>query len=100
MYLDSGGHNRFDRIKDGDACMCIGSGIDDNAVIGVIGRLDVIHQITLVIGLTEGNLNAALGSVGFNFGSQLCIGFAAVMSRLADAQHVQIGTIDDHESHM
>ena len=80
--------------------MGIGGGVDDDAVHLAVSPLDFIHKVTLVIGLVLFHLQA-LGAGGFIQQPQkIGEGVFTVDTRLPDAQHVQVGAVDDQNFHM
>gem|GEM_PF-4609736 len=42
---------RLNRVKKGDACVCIGSGVDDYPVYSVESGLNLVNKIALMVGL-------------------------------------------------
>ena len=51
--LAGGNADRLDRVEDRNARVRVGAGIDDDAVKVAVSRLDVVHEIAFVIGLTK-----------------------------------------------
>lgn len=49
MYLDCGNPDGFERIKDSDACVGIGGGIYNDAVILFICCLNELYYLTLMV---------------------------------------------------
>ena len=83
-------------IQNGYAGVSVGGGVDDDAVIDAVGRLDGVHNGPLVVGLDETDLDIASGA---DEGQQGLIILAAVDGRLPQAQQIQIGPVDDQKLH-
>ena len=79
--------------------MGIGSGIDDNAVIDAVGRLNGVHNGPLVVGLEEVHLDALGVAGGVDKGQQGLVILTAVDGRLPQPQQIQIGAVDDQKLH-
>ena len=87
--------NRAHRVVDGDRGVGVGAGIDDDAGGLLAGFLDPVDEIALVVGLAEIDLQpeprAGLLAVGLDVGQRL----AAIDARLALAEHIEVGTVQD-----
>ena len=79
--------------------MSVGGGVDDDAVIDAVGRLDGVHDGALVVGLGKVHLDALGIAGGADEGQQGLIILAAVDGRLPQAQQIQIGPVDDQKLH-
>ena len=80
--------------------MCIGGGVEDDAVCTVIIRLlDGVDELALVVRLVERDVHAALLRVGADEGLQVFVGTAAVDPRLADAQHIEVRAVQNENVH-
>ena len=86
-------------IQNGYAGVSVGGGVDDDAVIDAVGRLDGVHDGTLVVGLDEAHLDALGIAGGADEGQQGLIILAAVDGRLPQTQQIQIGPVDDQKLH-
>ena len=75
--------------------MRIGTGIDDDSVSVSVCSLNLIHQITLVIGLEQLHLNVFLHAVLPDLVFQIPIGFPSVVVGLTDAKHIQIWSVNN-----
>ena len=77
----------------------VGGGIDDQRVRRSARGLDQVDQLALVVGLVERQLRA--GESGELLAGRLdgVERGRAVDVRLADAEHVQIRAIEDHDAH-
>ena len=97
MHLDKGQGAGFKGIMDGNGCMGIGGGINNNAIKFRGGRLNFSDQIAFQIRLKTGAFHAECGggfpAVIFQIVQRLC----AVYFRLARAQHIQVGAIQDKD---
>ena len=95
MHLHSGNAHRFQRIQNGDGSMGVGGRVDDNAVINAQGLLNFIHQAALVVGLVLVDCDMFCFGGFIQQRQQIGEGIAAVNARFPDAQHIDIGSIDD-----
>ena len=59
MHLDRRNGDGLQRVQNGDARVCVGGGIDDDAVVDAVGGLDLVDQRTLVVGLEDFALRAS-----------------------------------------
>lgn len=100
VHLDRRNADGLERVEQGDAGVCIGGGVEDDAVCTVIIRLlDGVDELALVVRLVERDVYAALLRVGANEGLQVFVGTAAVDPRLADAQHIEVRTVQNENVH-
>ena len=80
--------------------MGIGGGVDDDTVYLAVSPLDFVNNVPFVVGLVLLHLQT-LGAGGFVQQPQkIGKGVFAVDTRLPDAQHVQVGAVDDQNFHM
>ena len=86
-------------VQQGDAGMGIGAGIDDDAVLLSVGLLNGVHQVSLMVGLVQGDADAQFFGIGPDQITQIRIGCFAVDLRFADAEHVQVRPVDDKDVH-
>ena len=86
-------------VQEGDAGMGIGTGIDDDAVLFSISLLDGIHQVSLMVGLVQGDFDSQLFRVLPDHPAEVRIGGGAVDPGFTDTQHIQVRTVDDKDIH-
>ena len=98
--LHGGDGNGFQGVQNGHGGMGIGGGVDDDAVHLAVCPLDFVHNVPLVVGLVLLHFQT-LGAGGFIQQAQK-VGESVftVDTRLPDAQHVQVGAVDDQNFHM
>src|SRR5689334_7973128 len=53
MYLDHRQLRRLERVEDSDRSVCVGAGVEDNAVGILTSLLDPVDQLAFVVGLAE-----------------------------------------------
>ena len=58
-----------------------------------------VDELALVVRLVERDVHAALLRVGADEGLQVFVGTAAVDPRLADAQHIEVRTVQNENVH-
>ena len=90
VYFDGGNAHGLDGIKQRDAGVSVGAGIDDDAVGIAIGLLDAVDQGALVVALEKIDRNAPCLGVRGDFLQEVAVGLAAVDPRLADPKHIQV----------
>ena len=98
--LDGGDGDGLEGVQDRNARVRVGCRIDDDAVDLAVGLLDLVDDAALVVGLEDLDLVKALRGAGFLADlDQAVIVVAAVDARLANAKHVEVGTVDDECFH-
>ena len=101
VHLHGRNGHRFYRIKQGDARVRVRTGVDDDAVHTVeIRLLDAVHERALVVGLVKRDQDLFFGAVGEDLLQQRVIGLCAVVRGLADAEKVEIRSVDDKQIHV
>ena len=100
MHLDGGDTHAFDRVQQGYAGMGIGGGVDYDAVTAVVGALYGVHKGAFVIGLNKLRINTKLCCLGTYQLHKIAVGLSAVYFGLADAQHIQIGAVNNQYFHI
>lgn len=95
VNLDRRDGHSFERIQDGNTCMCIGGRIDYYAVKHAVRLLNLIHYGALVVGLEKLYLKAQVQTVLQNESLKSLKVTVAVYGRLAQTQKVQVGTVYD-----
>jgi hypothetical protein len=94
MNLNGGQTCRLDRIKQCDAGMGIGTGVDDNAICSLkICLLNPINQGSLVVALSANSINTAFFTMRLDHRNQTLICDRAVMRRLSDAKHIEVWSV-------
>ena len=98
--LHGGDGHGLEGIEDRYACVRVGCWVDDDAVDLAVGLLDLVDDAALVVGLEDLDLVKALrGARLLADLDQAVVVVAAVDARLANAEHVQIGAVDDECFH-
>ena len=85
---------RLQGVQDGHAGVGVGGGVDDDAVKGPQGLLDLVHNGPLVVGLEDLHPNALLGAGVLHQGHQGGVVLLAVEVGLPDPQEVQVGPVN------
>lgn len=99
--MDLHGRQRdgLERVKNRHARVRIGGRIDDDAVGTPEAALDHPDQPALGIGLRHEDFRTVFPCVGFDrFNKRRIVG-SAVNVRLAYAEHIEIGSVEDSDSH-
>ena len=99
MDLNCRDGNRLQRIQNGHGGVGVGSGIDHNAVHLPVGPLNLIHQISLMVGLVLFDFHSFLPGGVIQKLQKIRKGVFSVNTRFPDAEHVQIGAVDDQNFH-
>src|SRR5512138_2561884 len=86
-------------VVDRDRGEGVGGRIDDKGVGRGAGGLDQVDQFALVVRLVKRKLRAGKGGELLAGGLDGVERGRSVDVRLADAEHVQIRTIEDHDTH-
>ena len=90
----------LERVKDGDARVRVGRRVHDDAVVDAQGLLDGVDDGALVIGLeVVARLKPQLTAGRLDEGAQGGVVLAAVDGGLANAEHVDVGTVDNECFH-
>lgn len=100
MDLDGGDGDGFEGVEDRHAGVRVGSRVDDDAVDLAVGLLDLVDDAALVVGLEDLDLVKTLcGTRLLANLDQAVVVVAAVDARLANAEHVEVGSVDDECFH-
>ena len=100
MDLNGGNGDGFEGVEDRHARMRVSGGVDDDAVDLAIGLLDLVDDAALVVGLEDLDLvKAPRGACLLANLYQTVVVVAAVDTRLANAEHVEVGAVDDECFH-
>lgn len=98
--LNGGDGDGFERVQDGHAGVRVGSRVDDDAVDLAVGLLNLVDDAALVVGLEDFDLVKALrGACLLADLDQAVVVVAAVDARLTNAEHVEVGPVDDECFH-
>lgn len=98
--LHGGDGDGLEGIEDCDARVRVGGRVDDDAVDLAVGLLDLVNDAALVVGLEDLDLVKALrGACLLADLNQAVIAIAAVDAWLANAEHVEVGAVDDECFH-
>ena len=98
--LDGGDGDGLEGIEDRYARMRVSGRVDDDAVDLAVGLLDLVDDAALVVGLEDLDLVKALcGTRLLANLDQAVVVVAAVDARLANAEHVEVGSVDDECFH-
>lgn len=98
--LNGGDGDGFERVQDGYAGVRVGRRVDDDAVDLAVSLLDLVDDAALVVGLEDLDLVKALrGACLLADLYQAVVVVAAVDARLANAEHVEVGAVDDECFH-
>lgn len=101
VYLDSRDGDGLEGVEDRHARVCVGRRVDDDAVDLAVGLLDLVDDVALVVGLENLDLVKALrGARLLADLDQAVVVVAAVDTRLANAEHVEVGAVDDECFHV
>lgn len=98
--LNGGDGDGFERVQDGYAGVRVGRRVDDDAVDLAVSLLDFVDDAALVVGLEDLDLVKTLcGTRLLANLDQAVVVVAAVDARLANAEHVEVGSVDDECFH-
>lgn len=98
--LDGRDGDGLEGVQDRDACVRVGGRVDDDAVDLAVGLLNLVDDAALVVGLEDLDLVKALrGACLLADLDQAVVVIVAVDARLANAEHVEVGAVDDECFH-
>ena len=98
--LDGGDGDGLEGVQDRHARVRVSRRVDDDAVDLAVGLLDLADDAALVVGLEDLDLVEALCGAGLLANlDQAVVVVAAVDARLANAEHVEVGAVDDECFH-
>ena len=99
MHLDGGEPHGFQGVEDGDGGVGVGGGVQDDGVGGAVGALDLGDDVSFAVGLKEGDLDAEIGGGALDAADEGGVIRFAVEVGLANAEHVDVRTVDDRNFH-
>ena len=85
-------------VQEGYAGVGVGGGIEDDAVVDSPGGLDLVYQVSLVVGLVNSSLQAQGLGRALDEGQKVVVGGGAVNLRLPQAQQIEIGTVENQKA--
>ena len=98
VYLDDGAAQGADGVEQGDARVGIGAGVEHDARCAlVVGLLQPVDEHALHVAL--GVVYRVIGIEAAQPGQAALHALGAVDARLAAAQPVQVGTVEDEDFH-
>ena len=98
--LDGGDGYGLEGVQDRHARVRVGRRVDDDALDLAVCLLDLVDDAALVVGLEDLYLVETLGGAGLLADlDQAVVVVAAVDARLANAEHVEVGSVDDESFH-
>ena len=98
--LNGGDGDGFERVQDGYAGVSVGRRVDDDAVDLAVSLLDLVDDAALVVGLEHLDFVKTLCSARLLADlDQAVVVVAAIDARLANAEHVEVGAVDDECFH-
>ena len=98
--LDGGDCDGLEGVQDRHAGVRVSRRVDDDAVDLAVCLLDLVDDAALVVGLEDLDLVEALcGACLLADLDQTVVVVAAVDARLANAEHVEVGSVDDESFH-
>ena len=100
MNLYSREGNRFQRIQNRNAGVGIGPRVNHNGIRVSIGPLDLIYQVPLMVGLILGHFRTGFFSGCLQQGQQIREAVLSIDPRFPNAQHIQIGAVDNQYFHI
>src|SRR5271165_1470775 len=95
VHFDDGPFERMERIEDGDRGVGEGGRIDDDAGGALAAAMNPFNDLVFAIALMELDLEPELAADALAIGLDLGERLAAVNVRLALAEQVEIGTVQD-----
>src|SRR5215207_9472232 len=84
-----------DRIPQGERGVRVGAGVDDDAGALETGLLDPPHELALVVGLAEGQLDGGFACPLAHAALDFIEGRRTIDRRLAPAEQVEVRTVED-----
>ena len=100
MHLNRGDPGGFEGIKERDAGVGVGTGIQDDAVNSLKKALvDTIDERALVIALHTLDGNTLFLRVVFNGLDEGIIGLVSVDARLTNTEQIEVGTVQNVDLH-
>lgn len=100
MDLNGGDGDGFESVQDGHAGVRVSGRVDDDAVDLAVGLLDLVDDTALVVGLKDFDIVKTLcGTRLLANLDQAVVVIATVDARLANAEHVEVGTVDNECFH-
>lgn len=98
--LNGGDGDGFEGVENRHARVRVGRRVDDDAVDLAVSLLDLVDDAALVVGLEDLDLVKTLcGACLLADLDQAVVVVAAVDARLANAEHVEVGAVDDECFH-
>lgn len=98
--LDGGDGDGLEGVQDRHARVRVSRRVDDDAVNLAVCLLDLVDDAALVVGLEDLDLVEALCGAGILADlDQAVVVVAAVDARLANAEHIEVGSVDDESFH-
>ena len=98
--LDGRDGDGLECVEDRDARVRVGRRVDDDAVDVAVSLLDLVDDTALVVGLEDLDFVKALRGACFLADlDQAVVVVATVDARLANAEHVEVGAVDDECFH-
>ena len=98
--LDGGDGDGLEGVQDRHARVRVSRRVDDDAVDLAVCLLDLVDDAALVVGLEDLDLVEALCGAGLLADlDQAVVVVATVDTRLANAEHVEVGSVDDESFH-
>ena len=94
MDFDKGQCHTQKGVADGDAGVGLGAGVDDDVIVRSACLMDGIDDCTFVVTLEMVKRDAQFGGGVLQARNQRIEGVAAVKLRLAQAEQVEIGAVD------
>ena len=83
------------RVEDGDAVVGVAARVQDDAVGPACGRLDLVDEVALVVGLEKFHFHAHLGAAQLEVIQQTVIIQLTGHTRLGEVHHVEVGAVND-----
>ena len=99
VYLHRRDGNRFQGIQYGNRSMGVGGGIDDDSINSSVSPLDLVHQVTFMIGLILLDFNVQPGCGFIQKPQQIRKGALSVDTRFPNAEHIDVRAVDDQNLH-
>ena len=98
--LDGRDGDGLESVQNRHACVRVGCRVNDDAVDLTVCLLDLVDDAALVVGLEDLDLVEALCGAGLLADlDQAVVVVVAVDARLANAEHVEVGAVDNECFH-